>query len=244
MNISASAAVQGSKWRSFHVAMALAMAIVVFLGFSRTFYLDDAFPEAKGPPEKLFILHGLLFSAWPLLFIVQTFLVVSGRTVLHRKLGAAGALLAVLMVVLGIHAALVAAARPGGFNGIPVPAPMFLIVPVADIALFAWCAWRGIATRNDPQAHKRWLLLASMSLLSAAFARIPGIQGGNPLLFFGMTDLFLLPMLLHDRATLGYVHRVTKVGGLVIVASQPLRLAVMGTAAWQAIANWAIDFVR
>jgi hypothetical protein len=30
----------------------------------------------------------------------------------------------------------------------------------------------------------------------------------------------------------------------VLIASQPLRLIAMETSAWQAIANWAIDFVR
>lgn len=238
------AAVSVQKQRRFHVAMALAIAFVVFAGFSRTFYLDGAFPDEKGPSEGVFVLHGVLFSCWPLLFIVQTVLVATGRTALHRKLGVAGAVLAVLMVVFGVHGSLVAAARPTGFTGIPVPAAMFLLVPIADIALFAWAAWRGIAARRDLQAHKRWLLLASIMLIDAAIARLPGVKGGNPFLFFGLTDLFLIPMVLHDRATLGRVHRVTKLGGLVLIASQPLRLIAMETSAWQAIANWAIGFVR
>lgn len=230
--------------RRFHVAMALAMAIVVFAGFSRTFYLDDAFPDAKGPSESVFLLHGVLFSCWPLLFIVQTALVASGRTALHRKLGLAGAALAVAMVVLGVHSSLIAAARPTGFTGIPVPGRMFLLVPITDISLFAFYAWSGIAKRRDLEAHKRWLLLASIALLDAAIARLPGVQGGNPFVFFGLTDLFLIPMALHDRASLGRVHRVTKLGALILIASQPLRLVLMETSGWQSIAGWAIELVR
>ena len=106
--------------------------------------------------------------------------------------------------------------------------------------LFASFVGLAIAKRSDPQAHKRWMLLASLNLITAAIARWPGvITIGAPPLFFGLTDLFLVALVIWDRVSRGRVHPATKWGGLLIVASQPLRLVVSGTAAWLAFARWA-----
>lgn len=136
------------------------------------------------------------------------------------------------MVALGIRAAVVAAQRPTGFAGIPVPPLQFLVIPLFDIALFAIFVAMAVARRRDAQAHKRWMVLASLNLLTAAIARWPGvITVGSPLLFFALTDLFLVAMVLWDRKWRRRVHPVTKRGGALLVASQPLRLVLSATPA-------------
>ena len=106
--------------------------------------------------------------------------------------------------------------------------------------LFASFVGLAIAKRGESQAHKRWMLLASLNLITAAIARWPGvITIGAPPLFFGLTDLFLVALVIWDRVSRGRVHPATKWGGLLIVASQPLRLVASGTAAWLAFARWA-----
>jgi hypothetical protein len=45
-------------------------------------------------------------------------------------------------------------------------------------------------------------------------------------------------MLVYDLVTRKKIHPATIWGGLLIVASQPLRLMISGTPAWMAFASW------
>lgn len=231
---------RGSGERRLYTGMALAILATVCLGFARSFFLRPLFPTWPSPPETIFYVHGTLFTGWVLLLVAQASLVAAGRTDVHRKLGRWGVLLAVGMVGVGVLGALTAARRPTGFVGIPVPPLQFLAVPLVDMAMFASFVALGIAKRGDPQAHKRWMLLATINLLAAAIARWPGvITTGSPLLYFGLTDLFLVPIVMWDIVSRGRVHPVTLWGSLLIVVSHPLRLVVSGTTAWLAFARWA-----
>lgn len=223
----------------FFTGMALVILLTVVIGFSRSFFLRPLFPEWPSPPETIFYVHGALFASWILLFVLQTSLIARGRTELHRKIGPFGAVLAVAMVVFGTIGALVAAARPTGFVGITIPPLQFLAVPIFDMVLFPAFVWLGIANRRNPQSHKRWMLLATLNLLTAAIARWPGVGPLGPLAFFGLTDLFVVALVVWDFRTRERLHAVTLWGGLLIIVSQPLRLAISGTSAWLAFARWA-----
>src|SRR5678815_4136309 len=90
--------------------------ITTFSGFARTYYLRlvSGGPTATlsgGPFTTAFHVHGALFTAWVLLFIVQTALISSRRVAVHRRLGIAGAVLAAAMVAAGALVAVSAAAR-------------------------------------------------------------------------------------------------------------------------------------
>jgi hypothetical protein len=82
------------------------------------------------------------------------------------------------------------------------------------------------------------MTLATIALTSAPIARLPAVHDAGPPAFFGLTDLFIVAMLIYDLATRRKVHPATIWGGLVIVASQPLRLMISGTTAWLAFAGW------
>jgi hypothetical protein len=122
---------------------------------------------------------------------------------------------------------------------IPVPPLQFLIIPIVDITLFAAFVWLAIAQRHTPQNHKRWMLLATLAIIPAAIARWPGLAPFGPIAFFGLTDLFIIALVIWDVRTRGRLHPVTLWGGLVIIVSQPLRLVVSGTEGWLAFARWA-----
>jgi hypothetical protein len=225
--------------RRFYTGMAIAILITVFVGFSRSFFLRPLFPETPSPSEAIFYVHGVVFSAWIVLFVVQTSLITGGRTELHRKIGPFGAVLAVAVVVLGLLGALIAARRATGFVGIPIPPLQFLAIPIFDMILFATFVWLGIAQRRNPQNHKRWMLLATVNLLTAAIARWPGVNPLGPLVFFGLADLFVIALAVWDFRSRGRLHPVTMWGGLLIIGSQALRLAVSGTEGWLVFARWA-----
>jgi hypothetical protein len=226
--------------RRFYTGMALAMFAAVYLGFARTFFLRPWFPGVPAPTEPIFYLHGAFFTAWCVLLVLQPSLVAVGRTDVHRKLGAFGAAIAAVMVVLGIAGALVAARRATGFIGVPIPPLQFLIIPIGDVALFAAFVALAIAKRRDPQAHKRLMLLATVNLLGAGIARWPfSFMAVGPPMFFAIADLFIVAIAAWDFASRGRLHPATLWGGLAIVVAQPLRLALSGTGAWLAFAHWA-----
>ena len=86
-----------------------------------------------------------------------------------------------------------------------------------------------------------WSEVASKPVIAAsqAIARWPGVISlAAPPLFFGLTDLFVVAIVLWDLKSRGRVHPATIWGGLALVVSQPLRLVVSGTAAWMAFARW------
>jgi hypothetical protein len=115
----------------------------------------------------------------------------------------------------------------------------FLAIPLFDMVVFAILAGTGLALRRRLETHKRLMTLATVGLMSAPIARIPWVFRSGPLAFFGLTDLFVVAMLVYDLATRRRVQPATVWGGLVLVASQPLRLMISGTAAWTAFAAWA-----
>jgi hypothetical protein len=224
--------------RRFYTSMTVGLFAIVVVGFARSFFLRPLFPAWPSPPEPVFYLHGVVFTAWFVLMIVQASLVASRRTALHRTVGAWAVLLAAAMVWLGIDGALTAARRPTGFVGIPVPPLQFLVIPFVDMLMFPVLVGLAVVKRRKTQAHKRLMLLASIAIVTAAVARLPGVIGGSPLVFFGLTDALLIPLALWDYRSTGRLHPVTLWGGLALVLSHPLRLALSGTPQWMAFARW------
>jgi hypothetical protein len=236
MAVSAAAVRTRTRTRRFYVGMAIAIAITVFVGFSRSYYLKGWYGTRQ--LSGLLHLHGALFTTWVLFFVAQTLLVASGRTYLHRRMGIAGAVLAALVVIVGTTVAITRVRT--GVSPIPgVPALSFLAIPFFDMVVFAILVSTAIYFRRRLEAHKRLMTLAMITLVAAPIARIrfPILPPGPPT-FFGVADLFIVAMLVYDLTTRRKIHPATIWGGLLIVASQPLRLMISGTPAWLAFAGW------
>lgn len=227
--------------RRFYTGMALAILLTVFVGFAPSFYLKALFgaPGVSGAPilSPLMHVHGLVFTTWIVLFLVQTRLVAGRRLALHRRLGYGAAGLAVVMIVLGIQAAVDAARRGATPPGGPPPL-VFMIVPFADMVIFAALVGAGVWFRNRAETHKRLMLVSTIAILTAAIARWPGVLAGGPLVYFALTDLFVVVGMVYDRMTRGRVHPAYWWGGGLLLASQAGRLALSGTNAWLAFATW------
>jgi hypothetical protein len=230
----------GDYDRLFYGGMAAALALTVFAGFARTYYLrllDDG-PKATltgGPFTTLVHLHGALFTSWVLLFIVQTALVSSRKVAVHRKLGVAGAVLAAAMVVAGTSLAIAAAARGSAPPGMDPKA--FLILPLFDMILFSIFVTAALANRRDKETHKRLMLLAYVSIIVAAVGRLPGVLALGPAGFFGLSFLFVVAAGIYDLVSRRRMHKVYLWGGALILVSVPARLAISSTAAWRSFAE-------
>jgi hypothetical protein len=227
-----------SAEHAFFGGMSFALLIVVWAGFSRTFFLHRWFPEVRAPAEPFYAVHGIVFFSWYVLLAVQAALVAQRRIVLHRSLGVLGGVLASVMVVLGIIASVIAGRRPGGFTGVPVPPLQFMAIPFFDMVVFSSIIGTAFALRRNLQAHKRLMLIGSVAIIAAALARIPAIFRGGPPAFFGLSDLLLLPIVAWDVVSRRRLHPATLWAGLWVVISQPLRLVVSGTTVWLTFARW------
>ena len=241
-NVQASPAIiRRRRERWFYVCMSIAVVITVFAGFAPTYYLRPRFTAA--PLMPLLHLHGLVFSSWIVLFVVQTTLVAAHRTDIHRRLGILGGVIATFMILIGFITALIRASQ--GATPVPGVSPLsFLVVPLGDISVFAVLIFGGFYYRRRPDVHKRLMLLATISILAAAIARLPfAIMQAGPPAFFGFTDIFILVCVLYDLITLRRIHRATALAGLLIILSQPLRLMLGGTHSWLSFAGWLTHWV-
>ena len=77
-----------------------------------------------------------------------------------------------------------------------------------------------------------------MELVIAAVARLPVISSLGPPAFFGVTDLFVVALVVYDLSTRGRIHPATLWGGPFFIASQPLRLVIGSSHPWQSFATW------
>lgn len=221
--------------RLFYTGMALACAAIVAVGFSPTFYMrGTALPALS----SLLVAHGVAFSAWIALFVTQTTLIAANRRAWHRMLGVFGAALALLMVGLGFAAAVDSLRR--GAAPLPGLDPRtFFAIPLRDVFAFAVLAVAAVALRGNAQAHKRLMVLATISILAAAIARFPidAMMKFGPPLFYGLQDLLVVACMVYDRAAHGRVHQAYWWGGGFILLSQVAFLAVSGTAPWLSFAD-------
>jgi hypothetical protein len=106
------------------------------------------------------------------------------------------------------------------------------------MVVFAAFVAAAIARRHDVQAHKRLMLLATISILDAAVARLPfEVFRTSSWAYLPATDLLLAVAILYDLASRRTVHQAYLWGGLVLVIEQALRIPVGESAAWQALAG-------
>jgi hypothetical protein len=221
-----------SSDRLFFTGMSLAAALTVFAGFAPTYYLRSS---GLPPLTQLVHLHGLVFTAWIFLFLAQTTLVAAHRTDLHRRFGIAGSFLAVVLVVVGVTTATDMLRRGVVFDGIDPRA--FFSIPLGDMVVFAILVTAGIAFRRQAETHTRLMLLATITLLTAAVARIAAPLNGGPLIFFGLTDLFVAAVVGYDFLSRRQLHPATIFGGLLIVVFKPLLMVAAFTPPWLAFAD-------
>jgi hypothetical protein len=221
--------------RVFYTSMALAALVAVFIGFSQTYYLRSRFQDGSLP--FYLQVHGAAFSAWMMLFLTQTSLVAARRTDVHRRLGWAGAAVALFMVVIAITAAILSGRRNFA-AGLENESLTFLTTPFFSMVVFLALVATAVYHRRAPETHKRLMLLATISILDAATARWPiAIVQTSSWAYYGFADLFIAAALAYDLVSRRRIHPAYIWGGLVIVVSQYLRDVIGQTEAWHSFAR-------
>jgi hypothetical protein len=241
---------------TFFVWMAVACVFVAFAGFAPTYWLQLPAGTFVGSP--LLHLHGLLFSAWTLYLLLQTTLAARGRISRHRSWGLLGVSLATAMVLVGFAVAndVLSVRLAAGFGD---RARAFHIASTSMITLFGTFVAVAIVFVSRPEVHKRFMLLATASMLPPAIARLffavsvgigPGLRPGlgpprtvaSVLAPALVADVLILAGILYDMRTRGRPHPAYVIGGTVMVAVQVLRAPVSTTHWWYAVTEFLARF--
>lgn len=197
--------------RAFFLTMALAMLITVIAGFGPSYF----WRSSDAPPlTPLLQVHGLSATLWVLLFLAQVGLVATNRLAVHRSLGVAGVAIALGLFVTGW---LISVVTRGWTDR--------LVFSAGALLMFAGYLLAALNQRRNPGAHKRLMLLATLSVLAPAIARLglPFVAHNS----FGpnfATLAFLVPLALYDLGTLGRLHPASMWGGLVFILMLPARM--------------------
>lgn len=176
--------------RRFYSGAAIVMIVLVLIGFAPSFYFRGLVHYPRPNPEisVLVLLHGLMFSGWMLIFLMQARLIASGRRDLHMKLGLWSMMFAASLIPLMIATTIGQVARA---NQPPGYTPLgWMAVPAFGIPVYTAFLWAGWTKRRDPQAHKRYMLGAALLMMDPAIGRIllppeagihlPTCSGGCP----------------------------------------------------------------
>jgi uncharacterized membrane protein YozB (DUF420 family) len=212
---------------AFFPGMSVLLITLVFVAFAPTYYLRPA--DAMPLPGYVHV-HGAAMTAWFVLLLVQSLLIAKGRRSIHRRMGIAGVIVAIVMTVLNPFVAVRGVPR-GLAAGLPIEfVAIVLIADFSAMAVFAVLAGLAIVWRRDPEAHSRMLLLASIAVMPAAMGRL-SINTGIQLL--GDTIQILLPLLVvaHDRIVAKRIHSASIWGSAAVIGMLPFNIAVANSQA-------------
>lgn len=182
--------------------------------------------------------HAAAFVGWMVLFTTQVSLIRMGRQDLHRQVGLAAIGLAAVMVVLGPATAVVVDAAKFAKDHKP---PAFLAVQFSDIVAFGVLLTAGLLFRKSPSTHKRLVLLATLYITDAGFARALGgpihgaLGNGYAATLLGLytgNDLLILGFGGYDLATRGRLHPAYAAGAGFIFALQFTAVWLLQSPAW------------
>lgn len=225
----------------FFFHLSLAFLAIALIGFSTTFFIPLARGTFTAPP--VVHLHGALLFGWLAFFTAQAVFIRNRNQRVHRRLGWLGLALSIAIVVSGIAVGLFATRRDMAGTTETWPVGNFVNI-VIEMALFGALVAAAVLTRRNPEAHKRLLVLATISALGPAWFRfrhfMPYVP--NPVVTFSLiADAVLLVAIARDWLTLKRVHPVYLWAGGAMFAIHCVELACVDTPAWAAVGGWLLE---
>jgi hypothetical protein len=254
----ASATAKADVRRWFYHWMALACLAFSIIGFLPTYFA----PMVQGTflREPIVHLHGLLFFAWVTFFCWQTWLVAAGRTSGHREWGLLGIAIATAMAFSTLTVDIVRMNNPVP-GAIAPPEPVLMMGQLTSILFFETCVVVALANVRRPEVHKRFMLLATISILGApagrwwliiladSFAALA--SGGQPdlvtlaAMMFGIPGtaaLFIIVAMVFDWGTRRRVSPIYWIGLPAFMLTPILGMFAASAPAWLAFVEWLKTF--
>ena len=222
----------------FFSIMSVVTSATIVAGFWNT-YLPKILSGAPALPPIIHV-HAAIFTSWLAFYVMQTTLVLNGKTAIHRRLGIAGVVLAALMVIVGTATA-ITVTRLGhrGIPGVEFPDPAgFLLLNLNAVCVFAILVAAGWYFRRKPQTHKRLMLMATTSgLVGPGVSRLPFASGKPPVIALLVLG-FLVTGPVYDLVTRRRVHAAYLWSvPLAFLAVPPIVAQLSASTAWQRVAT-------
>lgn len=226
--------VNRNRERIFFSGMAILMCVVVFIGFSPTYFRAGML---RAPlPSPILHVHGAVFTLWMVLFAVQAALISARRVAWHRSLGTIAFCLPPVMIILGVIAAIDALGRKVKIGKLdPAVSSAIPLIGIVGFTIVIFASWRA---RRKPDAHKRLILLATIGLVEAAFGRFPWDRIGLPTAAGATAGLgiLILFVIAYDLVSLHRIHRSTAWAAPLTFAFGALAVPIGMTPAWHSFA--------
>ena len=199
------------KWdRNFFLTYVVLIWIGIVMGFGDDIVHHIQSHEIAYPLIVHF--HAVAFVGWLVVLTAQVLLIRRGQPQIHARLGVAAMVLALVMIVIGPATALYMQRLQWGT---PDSDPAFLAVQLSDIVAFTTLVGAAFAWRGTPSAHKRLILLATLYISDAGFARwlagdVHAVLGGGywPFLagLYFANDTLILGLGAYDLVTRRRLH--------------------------------------
>lgn len=223
--------------RRLFLAAAVLFPLVVLVGYFRSYYFS-AFFDVPAVANKLVHAHAWVMSLWVAYFSAQIALIRTKNVRLHMTMGMVGVALAALVVAVGMATAydaqLVRRSAPPGVNP-----HSFFVLPSLDMMLFVVYFAAAVHYRKRPAEHKTLMLMTAIAFVPAALFRLPVVPPQYMIHWaFVPPMLVALACLGWHAAKHGKLNRVFAAAVLLLVASHPLRLYLLGSEAWLRFAAW------
>lgn len=204
--------------RYFFIASGIWYVLIIFFGFAPSFYLVTYFEDFETPTFHL-QLHGVVYTVWVLLYLVQTILIAKRNMKLHISLGFFGILVILLMIPTGFFPSLYkvyvgsATITGGGHN----------VFRLLFAYVFFFVAFYH---RRNAFVHKRFMLSCMVMLMGAAVFRILADLDllNSQILYKGLQifpalALFAYDLIVHKKAVWIDLVSVVAVLGIFFFAS-------------------------
>lgn len=218
----------------------------ILAGFGVDF---SRFLHEAPPAPRVVAAHAFVFTGWMLLLTVQVLFIVGNRVAWHRKLGWLTAAWACLMGVLGPWAAV--ASQSQDLHG-PQYEPPFLAVQFGNIPVFLFLVAWGIALRKNTAAHKRIMILSTIALVDAGFARFSGwlwpAEPRSAVVWYFWTfygNVLLLALMLASDWRRGRIMKQFVLGAVTIVSLEMIETLLYFSPSWRELtASWVQAWAR
>jgi hypothetical protein len=208
-------------------------AILAGFGMDFTRYTGEA-----PPPPFILHFHAAVYVLWLGLVTLQILWVEMGNLRRHKQLGWLTVAVSVLMVPLGLAAALVDQVRQIAH---PDYAPQFLALEFEEMITFSVFMTAGVIFRRSPAAHKRLMLLSAVAISDAGFARIwligikreiPGVFGWWLQYYWGIF-LILVAMGVWDLWRRQRIHPAVLFGAAFLWAAEIITAILNFSPTWR-----------
>jgi len=227
---------------SVYFWIVIVMAFFVFGGFGLRAMQRYATNDPALPP--VVHLHGLIFSGWMTLLIVQTYLINVRNVALHRRLGTFGIGLGTAVIFMG---GLITAL---GFRSAPTTTPNYydlIYLSLMAVLAFGFLFTLAISQVRNPENHRRLILFATIPLLPPGINRMYQVVfqlSYLPVLATYLTMAAIAAaILVHDWRTSRRITSASMIGAAVVFGQELLHAPITRSNAFAEVASFLTGLV-